>query len=256
MSSNVGMLLVENERFMKYIASRLVGNNYHEIEDLVSASSIMALESQEEFNPDNYKFTTWIKYIIMSCRSFYKFGVRTKIDNVTMSLPDDMEVVSNDFSETMVLSELQSMPHPVVAMYRHMGYGVKETAELLDEKLFVVERQLAANKKEYEKRYGMVETSASHTLNLNKLNDYFSYDQATGEITWKKRPSRSKYKAGSLAGCNQGASGIIGVQLEGVLYLNHRIAWAISNNKSTFGEITHVNGDKSDNRIANLKELK
>lgn len=88
--------------------------------------------------------------------------------------------------------------------------------------------------------------------NIEKIKDFISYDPDTGVIRWKvgqKGPAR----AGMIAGSKH-SRGYIVVAVNGVQYLAHRLAWAIYNGSlSEDVQIDHINGDRSDNRICNLR---
>lgn len=45
------------------------------------------------------------------------------------------------------------------------------------------------------------------------------------------------------------------VQLRGHKVLAHRIAWALQHGEWPQGEIDHINGDRQDNRIENLRDV-
>jgi len=99
-----------------------------------------------------------------------------------------------------------------------------------------------------------------------RVNEYFKYDPETGHLYLKERP-RSEFsplcygrhikRIGKLAG-SPNKQGYIKVIVDGTYYSAHRIVWLIC-----FGEypaypayeIDHINGDRSDNRIANLRKV-
>ena len=82
------------------------------------------------------------------------------------------------------------------------------------------------------------------------LKSLISYDPDTGEFRWiKTRCHRAT--AGNVAGTRI-PNGYIVIGILGQLHLAHRLAWQI-----TFGEcppsLDHVNQQKHDNRICNLR---
>lgn len=87
-------------------------------------------------------------------------------------------------------------------------------------------------------------------MDLDLLNEYFDYNSDSGKITWVK--NFFKTKIGKEAG-GIGQMGYIKITLNGVTLLAHRIAWAIHYNEQPPEIIDHINGDRADNRIENLR---
>lgn len=89
------------------------------------------------------------------------------------------------------------------------------------------------------------------SLTAEELRRLLDYDAETGVFTWLISP-RNSIPTGSKAG-NHGANGYVRISVDGRLYLAHRLAWLHVHGEWPPHEIDHVNGDKSDNRIANLR---
>ena len=79
-----------------------------------------------------------------------------------------------------------------------------------------------------------------------------SYDPATGEFRHAAGRRNAGKKAGFAWGCGRGYRG---VSVDGEGYFAHRIAWLISYGRWPEGDVDHINGDKSDNRLENLRDV-
>lgn len=85
------------------------------------------------------------------------------------------------------------------------------------------------------------------------LRGIWEYNPKTGEFLWKVRPSiRSAYRVGDRVGSVY-PSGYRYLCWKGRDYRAARVAWFFATGEDPQGFIDHINGDKDDNRIANLR---
>ena len=85
--------------------------------------------------------------------------------------------------------------------------------------------------------------------NFDRLN----YDTETGVFTWVASQS-NRVKVGMVAGCDDG-HGYFVIRYNGKPYRAHHIAWFLTYGVWPDGDIDHINGNRSDNRIANLRDV-
>lgn len=88
-------------------------------------------------------------------------------------------------------------------------------------------------------------------LSFNQVNDALRYEPGTGLLYWKSKIAR-KVIVGSMAGSVSGY-GYLQVRLYGRKYMAHRLAWLLTHGVWPPNEIDHINGNRSDNRICNLR---
>jgi len=92
-------------------------------------------------------------------------------------------------------------------------------------------------------------TTTTEPLTIEELNRRFSYDPETGAITRNIR--MGGYPAGSVAGCAQRDYYYVSVDHRRISA--HRMAWALHYGAWPKLTIDHINNDRFDNRIANLR---
>lgn len=82
-------------------------------------------------------------------------------------------------------------------------------------------------------------------MKIEKAKSVWSYDPETGVVSWNARE-------GAVAG-SKNSNGYIIIQFEGRAYKAHRLAWMIFHGTVPNGDVDHINGDRTDNRISNLR---
>jgi hypothetical protein len=104
----------------------------------------------------------------------------------------------------------------------------------------------------------------SDLIPVEKVKDLIAYDPVTGDLIWKNRPADlfqdeatsrrwNTKMAGKKAGGPDGI-GYLRVSIFGRRVKSHIIAWAIYNGGWPEGHIDHINQNRADNRISNLRE--
>lgn len=85
------------------------------------------------------------------------------------------------------------------------------------------------------------------------LKSVLHYNEITGVFTWKVSNSK-KLKVGSIAGWYN-TRGYVQITIKNKKYTAHRLAWLYMYGTDPKAQIDHVNGNKEDNRIDNLREV-
>lgn len=96
------------------------------------------------------------------------------------------------------------------------------------------------------------------------LRQVLRYEPETGKLFWLARPEAmfarhsdfvrwNKRFAGKQAFCAPVGQEYLGGRVLGAKYFSHRVAWAVHYGEWPASDVDHVNGQRSDNRIANLR---
>ena len=90
------------------------------------------------------------------------------------------------------------------------------------------------------------------TPTFEQITEFLNYNMNSGVITWIK-PSSTKTACGDVAGCMDG-KGYLAIKIFNRIYRAHRLAWFLHFGEFPDGDIDHINGIRTDNRISNLRK--
>jgi hypothetical protein len=85
------------------------------------------------------------------------------------------------------------------------------------------------------------------------VKECFNYSPETGVLTRAKRTS-NRVNVGDVSGYKN-HHGYLMVQVGGVLCSVHRVAWMYVNGVWPSGHLDHINRDRTDNKISNLRDV-
>jgi hypothetical protein len=89
-------------------------------------------------------------------------------------------------------------------------------------------------------------------ISRDYVSQMLDYDRETGIFTWKSSP-QGRIKAGSIAGSMHHPRLYIDIRINRKNYKAHRLAWLLEYGEWPSQDIDHINGDRRDNRIENLR---
>lgn len=78
-------------------------------------------------------------------------------------------------------------------------------------------------------------------INSDDVREHVGYDPATGKFWWRDEP-------GTIS-----TNGYRYIRINGKMMLAHRLAWLLYYGQTPPKLVDHINGDRQDNRIANLR---
>lgn len=89
-------------------------------------------------------------------------------------------------------------------------------------------------------------------LTKETLDSVLAYEPATGLFRYLKK--RGAMKPGDIAG-TKGKHGHVRINVLGTLHYAHRLAWLTTYGEMPKGVIDHIDGNPSDNRLCNLRDV-
>jgi hypothetical protein len=90
-------------------------------------------------------------------------------------------------------------------------------------------------------------------LTQKELKDYLEYDKDSGLFT-RKVSNNTRHKIGEVAGY-LGKDGYRRLAVKGITYSEHRLAWLYVYGKFPELILDHIDGNPSNNKISNLREV-
>jgi hypothetical protein len=88
-------------------------------------------------------------------------------------------------------------------------------------------------------------------LTAERLRDLLIYNPETG--LFSRRVGKARARAGAVCG-DLDSHGYVRISLDCKRYLGHRLAWLYVHGCWPAADIDHINGVRTDNRLANLRE--
>jgi len=85
----------------------------------------------------------------------------------------------------------------------------------------------------------------------DRLKELLDYNSETGIFTWKV--NRGGKKKGSIAGAT--SLGYRNIMIDSISYQAHRLAWLYVYGKWPERDLDHINLERDDNRISNLRDV-
>lgn len=98
----------------------------------------------------------------------------------------------------------------------------------------------------------MAESNYSGNLTAERLRELTEYFPETGLFRWSVSSAR-RIKVGDVAGCLNG-SGYRVIKVDGKNCPAHRLAWLYVHGQWPKADIDHIDRNRSNNRISNLRE--
>lgn len=89
-------------------------------------------------------------------------------------------------------------------------------------------------------------------LTQKRLKEVLDYNPKTGIFTWIVDRTKTA-KTGVVAGSNN--NGYIQISVDGILHRAHRLVWLYTHGYLPENEVDHINRNRSDNRITNLRHV-
>jgi HNH endonuclease len=88
-------------------------------------------------------------------------------------------------------------------------------------------------------------------VSVARVKEAFDYCPESGLVYWRIK-RRGQANPGDVVGCTKNR--YLTTKLDGNTLMVHRVAWAVVHGRWPIGDIDHIDGNPSNNRLANLRE--
>lgn len=90
-------------------------------------------------------------------------------------------------------------------------------------------------------------------ITQDRLKELFDYNSETGNLIWKIQP-RGRWKLKGKAAGTTSSNGYMQITADCHIYMAHRLVWLWHYGTFLKNDIDHINGNRNDNRVENLRE--
>jgi len=91
------------------------------------------------------------------------------------------------------------------------------------------------------------------TVALDRISEVLDYHPESGLFRWKVHLG-ARRRAGSIAGCVN-AAGYVVISIDGRQFRATRLAWVLTYGRWPSGVVDHIDHDRLNNRITNLRDV-